>query len=161
MNLMKFDASEEEHKILSKLDEPVFDNLGSHQDSGRNRYEFNTEQKGKRANSKLSLREIIESKLNTKVSKESDKVEMYSMPSPEEANIEEEDQEISFPETTLIVKRLDLTFNNRDCQLITFIDITAFRNLDKAKKMTQTLKIMNRAVSHELLAPLSSTVQLA
>ena len=99
--------------------------------------------------------------MNTKVSKESDKVEMYSMPSPEEANIEEEDQEISFPETTLIVKRLDLTFNNRDCQLITFIDITAFRNLDKAKKMTQTLKIMNRAVSHELLAPLSSTVQLA
>ena len=76
----------------------------------------------------------------------------------EPAKVEEEYPGISLANITLIVKRMDLTFNDRDCQLITFTDITAFRNLEKAKKMTQTLKIMNRAVSHELLAPLCATV---
>ena len=83
------------------------------------------------------------------------------MISPVTARVEEEDPDISLPQITFIVKRLDLTFNDKDCQLITFTDITALRNLEKAKKMTQMLKIMNRAVSHELLAPLASTVQLA
>ena len=53
-----------------------------------------------------------------------------------QAKVEEEDQGISLANLTLIVKRMDLKFNDRDCQLITFTDITAFRNLEKAKKMT-------------------------
>ena len=31
----------------------------------------------------------------------------------------------------LIVKRLNLTFSDEDCQLITFSDVTAYRNLEK------------------------------
>ena len=75
---------------------------------------------------------------------------------------EEQANEAQVNETkTLIVKRLDLTFDNKQCQLITFSDITAYKNLEKEKKTTEMLKMVNWSVSHEMLGPLNTNVQLA
>ena len=60
----------------------------------------------------------------------------------------------------LIVKRLNLTFSDEICQLITFSDITAYRNLQKEQSKTKTLKLLNRSVSHEMLGPLMANICL-
>ena len=41
-------------------------------------------------------------------------------------SLEEESPDTTIPERTFIIKRLDLVFNNQNCQLITFTDVTAF-----------------------------------
>ena len=63
-------------------------------------------------------------------------------------------------ERTLVVKRFDLTFRGRDCQLISFADATATQSQAGLKKENKMLKMMNLAISHELLVPLSATAQL-
>ena len=87
-------------------------------------------------------------------------VESYKMVATALAEPEGEQNMFESTERTLIVKRLDLTFSGTDCQLITFTDITAFQNLEKEKKISQMLKMLNRSVSHEMLGPLNSNVQL-
>ena len=52
-------------------------------------------------------------------------VETYVM-----KNIQEDGAEVSKEdERTLIVKRMDLIFNDKDCQVLNFSDITSYKQL--------------------------------
>lgn len=70
---------------------------------------------------------------------------------------EEGDDDQLPAERTLVVKRFDLTFQGKDCQLLTFADATAAQTQATLKKENKKLKMMNLAISHELLVPLSAT----
>ena len=58
----------------------------------------------------------------------------------------------------IIVKRMDLTFNDRECQVINFTDITMYHRLEKEKQSNKSLKMLTTSVSHEMLGPLDANV---
>ena len=60
-----------------------------------------------------------------------------------------------------ILKRLNVIFNDEPCQLLTFSDITTLKTLQVEQAKTETLKLVNRSVSHETLGPLMANVNLA
>ena len=90
----------------------------------------------------------------TKKTEALETLEIYTFEAQLTSGIQESEEKI------LIVKRLNLTFSDEVCQLITFSDITAYRNLEKEQAKTKTLKLLNRSVSHEMLGPLMANVCL-
>ena len=55
---------------------------------------------------------------------------------------------------TLILERNDMIFEDKECQLVNFIDITAYKKLEQEKQNYEFLKTLNTTVHHEMLAPL-------
>ena len=62
---------------------------------------------------------------------------------------------------TFIVKRISLLFNDRECQTLNFIDITAQKSLKQVQQRTEQLSALSASVHHEMLGPLKSNVDLA
>ena len=44
---------------------------------------------------------------------------------------------------TIIVKRMDLTFNEIECQVLNFTDITAYKRLKQEEEKNRLLKVVN------------------
>ena len=59
---------------------------------------------------------------------------------------------------TVIIKRNDLLIDEKECQVVSFIDITTYKMLQKEKERSELLKTMNTTVHHELMAPLHANV---
>ena len=55
---------------------------------------------------------------------------------------------------TLILKCIDLEFNDKECMAFTFIDITAYERLQEEKELSQLFKSLNTTVHHEMMSPL-------
>ena len=64
-------------------------------------------------------------------------------------------------ERVFILKRLSVIFNDESCQLLTFSDITTLKKLELEQAKTESLKLVNRSVSHEMLGPLMASVSIA
>ena len=64
-------------------------------------------------------------------------------------------------ERVLIVKRKDLTFDKKKCQLINFSDMSTYVWLKQEQENTRLLTMLNTTVHHEMLAPLEVTNQVA
>ena len=47
-----------------------------------------------------------------------------------------------------MLHRLDITLNDKECELINFKDITAFESLQKEKDQNRVLKMLTTTVSH-------------
>ena len=62
---------------------------------------------------------------------------------------------------SLIVKRMDLIFNDQECQVLNFNDITTYKRLKKEEETSRLLKTLNASVHHEMLGPLSTNVEIA
>jgi len=61
---------------------------------------------------------------------------------------------------SLIVQRMDLTFNDTDCQVLNFTDITTYEKLKREEEMSSRLKALNASVHHEMLGPLKANVDI-
>ena len=56
---------------------------------------------------------------------------------------------------------MDLNFNDKECQVLNFSDITLFQSLKQEKETTHLLKTLTASVSHEMIAPLSGVIEIA
>ena len=61
----------------------------------------------------------------------------------------------------LIVKRIELNFNNKECQVLNFTDMTAYQRLKKEEETSNLLKTLNYSVHHEMLGPLKTCVEIS
>ena len=88
--------------------------------------------------------------------------ECYLMQQPEPLDLDENSTELA-PKTqlTILVHRMDLNFNDKECQVLNFTDVTLFQSLKQEKQTTQLLKTLTASVSHEMLAPLNGTIEIA
>lgn len=62
---------------------------------------------------------------------------------------------------TIIVKRMDLIFDENECQIINFTDLTAYKMLQKEEDTNRLLKTLNASVHHEMLVPTKTMIDIA
>ena len=63
-------------------------------------------------------------------------------------------------EKIVIMKRNDLIIDEKECQVVNFIDISSFIRLKQEKENNELLKTLNTTVHHEMLAPLRANVDI-
>ena len=61
---------------------------------------------------------------------------------------------------TLIVERVEIIYNDKECLLFNFKDITALKKLDEEKETSRMLKVLNASVHHEMIGPLKTSVDI-
>ena len=64
-------------------------------------------------------------------------------------------------ERILCVKRIDLIFDNYNCQVISFIDISPYAWLRHQKEQNNVLQVLNTTVHHEMLSPLRANIEIS
>ena len=62
---------------------------------------------------------------------------------------------------TIVIRRMKLSFNESECQVINFTDITAQKTLIHEQGKSKMLSMLNTSVHHEMLGPLKTNVILA
>ena len=82
------------------------------------------------------------------------KVETYTMRNILEPTEKQES-------TSLIVTRMPLIFNNLECQVINFTDITTYKRLEKQEQTNSLLKMLNMTVHHSMISPLKSNLAMS
>ena len=87
-------------------------------------------------------------------------IETYKM-QPEQPHECDESSMSNQKSTQLIVKRMPLIFNDQECQVINFTDITTYKRLKSEEESNRLLKTLNATVHHEMLAPLKSNLELS
>ena len=126
------------------LEEPYFDRAGPDGPRGRD------------GNSLFSLKDIIHKKPDGSKAKKKNQVESYLMNAEELPGGREEEA----GKRTIIVERMDLTFNEKECQALNFADITAYKRLQQEKETSRLLRTLNASVHHEMMGPLKANVNL-
>ena len=86
----------------------------------------------------------------------SNSVESYIMKSETE-ELTENPQ----PERTLIIKRMELNFNDMDCQVLNFSDITTYKQLKHEEETSRLLRALNASAHHEMLGPLKANIEIS
>ena len=61
----------------------------------------------------------------------------------------------------LLVKRVDITFDDQECQMLTFVNITSLHQFKKEQEKSRILQALNTSLHHEMLAPLGTNVMIA
>ena len=56
---------------------------------------------------------------------------------------------------------MDLIFNDTECQVLNFADITAFKRLKQEEESNRLLKMLNTSVHHEMIAPLKANINIS
>ena len=54
-----------------------------------------------------------------------------------------------------------MNFNNSECQVLNFTNITPFEQLKQEKETNKLLKTLTASVSHEMLTPLNIIIDIA
>ena len=54
-----------------------------------------------------------------------------------------------------------MRFNNFDCSLVTFTNISLYKQLKQQEEMSGILATLNASIHHEMLTPLGNNVQVA
>ena len=62
---------------------------------------------------------------------------------------------------SLIVNRVPIRFDGRDCRLLTFTNLTSYKKLKEQEEMAQRIETMNASIHHEMLTPLAINVEVA
>ena len=68
------------------------------------------------------------------------------------------DLDLNAAERTIIIKRNDMVINEKECQVVNFIDITTYKRLEQEKETNELLRTLNTTVHHEMLAPLRANI---
>ena len=61
----------------------------------------------------------------------------------------------------LLVDRMDLHFNDQECQVLKFTDMTLLQKLKEEKETTHLLKTLTACVSHDMITPLNCIIDFA
>ena len=56
------------------------------------------------------------------------------------------------------MKRTKLIFNDKECVLLNFQDLTTFKNLKIAEKKSKLMTTLYSSVHHEMMGPLKNNV---
>ena len=59
------------------------------------------------------------------------------------------------------MNRMEMTFNEKECWVINFTDITAYKRLKLEEETTRLLKTLNASVHHEMITPLRANVDIS
>ena len=59
------------------------------------------------------------------------------------------------------MNRMEMTFNEKECWVINFTDITAYKRLKQEEETTRLLKTLNASVHHEMITPLKANVEIS
>ena len=70
------------------------------------------------------------------------------------------DSEQTKEDRTVILKRNDLIIDEKECQVVNFIDISTYKKLKQEKVNNELLRTLNTTVHHEMLAPLRANVEI-
>ena len=62
---------------------------------------------------------------------------------------------------SIIVKRMDILFDGKECQLLNFSDITTYRLLKKEEEKSRLLSTLSTSVHHEMLDPLRTNLEVS
>ena len=62
---------------------------------------------------------------------------------------------------TIIVKRIQLQFDETESTVINFTDITAYIRLKQEEEVNNLLKTLNASVHHEMVVPLKVNIEMA
>ena len=100
----------------------------------------------------ISLRQVLQN--NSANSLSDNAVEVYKMVKPSSNGKEK-------TEKTLIVKRMDFMFDEKECQIINITDISAYIKLEKTQTTNKLLKTLNTSVHHEMLTPLKTIIEIS
>ena len=106
----------------------------------------NPKRKRKMERGVLSLKNIILSEKKT----QKDAVESYLM--------DEYDSAVS---KTIVVKRSKLKIDDRECKVLSFSDITAYKQLRQKEETVKLLKDINETVHHEIMGPIKASVKIS
>ena len=49
-----------------------------------------------------------------------------------------------------------MVYNNIDCHVLNFVDMTSYFSLEKEKEKNRMIKILNTTIHHEMIAPLKA-----
>ena len=60
----------------------------------------------------------------------------------------------------LILERNDMIIDDKECQVVNFIDISAYEKFEQEKANNLFLKKLNTTVHHEMLAPLRTNIEI-
>ena len=74
-----------------------------------------------------------------------------------ETDVESEGE---FHDLTLIVKRTKLRFNDKECIVLNFQDITTYKKLKYEEDKGKLLSTLCSSVHHEMISPLKSIVSI-
>ena len=64
-------------------------------------------------------------------------------------------------ERTLIVKRTELSYNDIDCQVLNFSEITTYKKLKQEEEINRLLRARNASAHHEMLGPLQANIDIS
>ena len=56
---------------------------------------------------------------------------------------------------------MDLFFDEKECQIINFTDLTAYKMLQKEEDTNRLLKTLNASVHHEMLVPTKTMIDIS
>ena len=70
------------------------------------------------------------------------------------------DTDLTKQDRTVILKRNDLIIDEKECQVVNFIDISTYKRLKQEKVNNELLRTLNTTVHHEMLAPLRANVEI-
>ena len=59
----------------------------------------------------------------------------------------------------LVVKRTSLSFNKKNCQVLSISDLTSFQQLKEKEEKNRFLIALNTTVHHEMIAPLKANAE--
>ena len=62
---------------------------------------------------------------------------------------------------TLLVKKMDFTFNDQESQIISITDLSAYIKLKKEEDTVHFLSALNASVHHEMITPIKTTIDIA
>ena len=62
---------------------------------------------------------------------------------------------------TIIVNRMPMTFDEQECLVVNFTDISAYVNLQEQQESYNLLKTLNAQVHHEMIVPLKVNIEMA
>ena len=54
-----------------------------------------------------------------------------------------------------------MVYNNIDCHVLNFVDMTSYFSLEKEKEKNRMIKILNTTIHHEMIAPLKAQMDIA
>ena len=107
----------------------------------------------------LSLKQILLQK-NTQQLSTGQSVEVYKMIDTSQGLKNGKPDEKAVKKT-IIVKRMDFMFQEKECQIINITDLTAYIKLQKEEDTNRLLKTLNASVHHEMLTPVKTMIEIS
>ena len=62
---------------------------------------------------------------------------------------------------TIVVKRTKLKIDENECKVLSFSDITAYKQLRQKEETVKLLKDINETVHHEIMGPIKASVKIS